>query len=305
MFSVPTSWELTSLVCKLLLYFGAASIAGGSLCLWLYNNDRRQFFEKVIGYIILGAFLGFLGTLVNYFVQVGLINARGLTGMFDWDMASLLLETQLGEVTYMRLTGFAIAFISSLLFSRKAARFPQLPQQSFYRLLLGVHGIAFLLIAFSFTKAGHVSVLTGIARTAVVFHLYAFSAWIGSLFPLLLLTNSTGLNLLQKLMQQFGDNALGIIIILAGTGALMLLELLDNPAELYTTPYGWVFLLKLLLVLVTLSVAVINKLVLVPAIVINASALRLRRSIRIEMVAVTLILIATSYLATIVGPAGH
>jgi len=302
MFSVPTSWELTSLVCKLLLYFGAASIAGGSLCLWLYNNGQRQFFEKVISYIMLGAFLGFLGTLVNYFVQVGLINARGLTGMFDWDMASLLLETQLGEVTYMRLTGFILAFISSLIFFRKAVR---LPQQSFYRLLLGVHGIAFLFVAFSFTKAGHVSVLTGIARTAVVFHLYAFSAWIGSLFPLLLLTNSTGLNLLKKLMQQFGDNALGIVIILAGMGALMLLELLDNPAELYTTPYGWVFLLKLFLVLVTLSVAVINKLVLVPAIVNNASALRLRRSIRVEMVAITLVLIATSYLSTIVGPAGH
>jgi len=254
---------------------------------------------------MLGAFLGFLGTLVNYFVQVGLINARGLTGMFDWDMASLLLETQLGEVTYMRLAGFMIAFISSLLFFRKAVRLPQLPQQSFYRLLLGVHGIAFLLVAFSFTKAGHVSVLTGIARTAVVFHLYAFSAWTGSLFPLLLLTNSTGLNLLQKLMQQFGDNALGIVIILVGAGALMLLELLDNPAELYTTPYGRVFLLKLLLVLVTLSVAVINKLVLVPAIVNNASALRLRRSIRVEMVAVTLLLITASYLSTIVGPAGH
>ena len=302
MFSVPTSWELTSLVCKLLLYFGAASIAGGSLCLWLYNNGKRQYFEKVIGYIMLGAFLGFLGTFVNYFVQVGLINARGLTGMFDWDMASLLLETQLGEVTYMRLTGFILAFISSLIFFRKAVR---LPQQSFYRLLLGVHGIAFLFVAFSFTKAGHVSVLTGIARTAVVFHLYAFSAWIGSLFPLLLLTNSTELNLLKKLMQQFGDNALGIVIILAGMGALMLLELLDNPAELYTTPYGWVFLLKLFLVLVTLSVAVINKLVLVPAIVNNASALRLRRSIRVEMVAITLVLIATSYLSTIVGPAGH
>ena len=302
MFSVPTSWELTSLVCKLLLYFGAASIAGGSLCLWLYNNGKRQFFEKVISYIMLGAFLGFLGTLVNYFVQVGLINARGLTGMFDWDMASLLLETQLGEVTYMRLTGFILAFMSSLIFFRKAVR---LPQQSFYRLLLGVHGIAFLFVAFSFTKAGHVSVLTGISRTAVVFHLYAFSAWIGSLFPLLLLTNSTELNLLKKLMQQFGDNALGIVIILAGMGALMLLELLDNPAELYTTPYGWVFLLKLFLVLVTLSVAVINKLVLVPAIVNNASALRLRRSIRVEMVAITLVLIATSYLSTIVGPAGH
>ena len=302
MFSVPTSWELTSLVCKLLLYFGAASIAGGSLCLWLYNNGKRQFFEKVISYIMLGAFLGFLGTLVNYFVQVGLINARGLTGMFDWDMASLLLETQLGEVTYMRLTGFILAFISSLIFFRKAVR---LPQQSFYRLLLGVQGIAFLFVAFSFTKAGHVSVLTGIARTAVVFHLYAFSAWIGALFPLLLLTNSTELNLLKKLMQQFGDNALGIVIILAGMGALMLLELLDNPAELYTTPYGWVFLLKLFLVLVTLSVAVINKLVLVPAIVNNASALRLRRSIRVEMVAITLVLIATSYLSTIVGPAGH
>lgn len=305
MFLVPTSWELTSLVCKLFLYFGTASMAGGSFCLWLYNDGRPQFFKKVIVYIILGAFLGLLGTAVNYFVQVGLINARGLTGMFDWDMASLLLETQLGEVTSLRLTGFIVALASGLLCFRKTIRLLQPPQQSSYRILLIANSIAFLLIAFSFTKGGHISILSEIARIAIVLHLFAFSTWIGSLFPLLLLTNSTELGLLQRLMRQFGDQALKIVIILAGAGMLMLLELLDSPVELYTTPYGLALSLKLLLVLVTLGAAAINKLVLVPAILNDANPSRLRRSIRIEMLAVTLVLIVTAYFSTIVGPADH
>tara|TARA_B100002049_G_C16083804_1_gene378359 strand:+ start:5886 stop:6728 length:843 start_codon:yes stop_codon:yes gene_type:complete len=280
-------------------------MAGGSFCLWLYNDDRHQFFKKVIVYIILGAFLGLLGTAVNYFVQVGLINARGLTGMFDWDMASLLLETQLGEVTSLRLTGFTVALASGLLCFRKTIRLLQPPQQSSYRILLIANSIAFLLIAFSFTKGGHISILSEIARIAIVLHLFAFSTWIGSLFPLLLLTNSTELGLLQRLMRQFGDQALKIVIILAGAGMLMLLELLDSPVELYTTPYGLALSLKLLLVLVTLGAAAINKLVLVPAILNDANPSRLRRSIRIEMLAVTLVLIVTAYFSTIVGPADH
>jgi|TARA_B100001179_G_scaffold79184_1_gene55890 putative copper resistance protein D len=280
-------------------------MAGGSFCLWLYNDGRRQFFKKVIVYIILGAFLGLLGTAVNYFVQVGLINARGLTGMFDWDMASLLLETQLGEVTSLRLTGFIVALASGLLCFRKTIRLLQPPQQSSYRILLIANSIAFLLIAFSFTKGGHISILSEIARIAIVLHLFAFSTWIGSLFPLLLLTNSTELGLLQRLMRQFGDQALKIVIILAGAGMLMLLELLDSPVELYTTPYGLALSLKLLLVLVTLGAAAINKLVLVPAILNDANPSRLRRSIRIEMLAVTLVLIVTAYFSTIVGPADH
>tara|TARA_B100001167_G_scaffold32823_2_gene18043 strand:+ start:6220 stop:7062 length:843 start_codon:yes stop_codon:yes gene_type:complete len=280
-------------------------MAGGSFCLWLYNDGRRQFFKKVIVYIILGALLGLLGTAVNYFVQVGLINARGLTGMFDWDMASLLLETQLGEVTSLRLTGFTVALASGLLCFRKTIRLLQPPQQSSYRILLIANSIAFLLIAFSFTKGGHISILSEIARIAIVLHLFAFSTWIGSLFPLLLLTNSTELGLLQRLMRQFGDQALKIVIILAGAGMLMLLELLDSPVELYTTPYGLALSLKLLLVLVTLGAAAINKLVLVPAILNDANPSRLRRSIRIEMLAVTLVLIVTAYFSTIVGPADH
>ncbi|MEE3301227.1 MAG: CopD family protein [Pseudomonadota bacterium] len=280
-------------------------MAGGSFCLWLYNDGRPQFFKKVIVYIILGAFLGLLGTAVNYFVQVGLINARGLTGMFDWDMASLLLETQLGEVTSLRLIGFIVALASGLLCFRKTIRLLQPPQQSSYRILLIANSIAFLLIAFSFTKGGHISILSEIARIAIVLHLFAFSTWIGSLFPLLLLTNSTELGLLQRLMRQFGDQALKIVIILAGAGMLMLLELLDSPVELYTTPYGLALSLKLLLVLVTLGAAAINKLVLVPAILNDANPSRLRRSIRIEMLAVTLVLIVTAYFSTIVGPADH
>ena len=236
---------------------------------------------------------------------MGLINARGLTGMFDWNMASLLLETQLGDVTSLRLTGFILALASGLLFFRKTVRLIQPPQQSAYRILLIANSIAFLLIAFSFTKGGHISILSEIARIAIVLHLFAFSTWIGSLFPLLLLTNSTQMGLLQRLMRQFGDQALKIVVVLAGAGMLMLLELLDSPVELYTTPYGLALSMKLLLVLVTLGAAATNKLVLVPAILNEVNPSRLRRSIRIEILAATLVLIVTAYLSTIVGPADH
>jgi len=42
MLMLPTSWEIATLACKLLFYFGAASAVGGSLCLQLYNDGSRS-----------------------------------------------------------------------------------------------------------------------------------------------------------------------------------------------------------------------------------------------------------------------
>ena len=296
-----SSWELASLVCKLLVYFGAASIAGGSLCLRLYSDGHRQTVHTLLVYINLGAMLGFQAVLANFFIQVGLVNDDGLAAMFDWSMASLLLDTQLGDVTFFRLAGFVAVILSNWLFLRKARQLNQPPDRIS---LLILHGVALLAVAFSFTLAGHVSVLSITARVAVILHFSAFACWIGSLFPLLLLTRSVDLEFMHWTMRRFGNNALVIVLILAVAGVLMLIEVIASPSEFVTTAYGLSLLLKLGLVLTILGVAGLNKRLLVPAIISESSGAKLRKSIRVEMAVATLILLLTAYFSTIIGPDG-
>ncbi|MDA1369555.1 MAG: CopD family protein [Proteobacteria bacterium] len=305
MFVVPTAWELASLVCKLLLYFGTASIAGGSLSLRLYNDGSRKSVNSLLLYIMAGALLGFQGVLANFFIQVGLINDSGLSGMFDWSMASLLLGAQLGDVTIFRLAGFVLVILSTLFYLRKAQHLIQPPSQAFFGALLILHGVVLIAIAFSFTLAGHVSVLGVVPRFAIIVHTLAFSVWIGALIPLLLLTASTDLDLLQRLLKRFGDHAIAVLLALAGAGVLMLLSLLETPGQLLSSAYGLALLVKLIMVALIVGIAGLNKLVFVPAILRQGHAASLRNSIRVEILVATLILMLTAYLSTIVGPPGH
>ena len=85
----------------------------------------------------------------------------------------------------------------------------------------------------------------------------------------------------------------------------MLYELLESPMDLLTTDYGLALLLKLCLVLVVLTVAAMNKLIIVPILLSSGSTARLQTSIRLELAVAAGILLVTSFLSTIVGPAGH
>ncbi|MDC3196788.1 CopD family protein [Gammaproteobacteria bacterium] len=136
-------------------------------------------------------------------------------------------------------------------------------------------------------------------------HFIAFALWIGCLYPFLQLSKSTSLEILQKTLKRFGDNAIAILSILFLAGILMSWELLDSPFDLINTGYGVVLLVKLVLVAAILAVAAINKLVLVPSMLASVSISRLQTSIRVELAIALAILIVTSYLSTVVGPASH
>ena len=303
MATVPGAWELAGLVCKLLFYFGAASLAGGTLCLWRYSDGSRRTVNRNLFYIAVGAFLGFQGTFINFLVQVGLINARGLTGMFDWDMAALLLDTALGDATLFRLAGFAVAFVTGLFSLYKISQLRRPPALGFYRLLNSVNLCAFLLLIMSFRFAGHISILGVIAKLAIAVHFFAFAAWIGSLYPLLVVCAGEDLQTLRGIMQRFGRDAVAIVTALIIAGGLMLLELFGSVAELFATSYGIAFLVKLVLVVVILLIAALNKFRLTPSIQRQGNSRALQRSIRMEMAVALLILMVTSYFSTIVGPA--
>ena len=302
---LPNNWELASLLCKLLLYLAAASVAGGSFCLWQFSDGRRISVYHNLSYMMIGAIVGFQAVLINFFIQVGSLNDSGLGGMFDWNIASILLGTSLGEVTFYRLGAFVWVLLAILFYLRKL-RFSTQPFSLIqYRRLVTVFALPFLFVANTLRVSGHVSVLSTFSQLAIVLHFSAFALWIGSLYPLLLLSRSTDKEYLRFGMQRFGDLAIGIVAVLFVAGALMAWQLIGSFDALLHTSYGQALLLKLLLVLGLLGIAGINKLLLVPGLSTADGASKLGASIRYEMLAATLVLIVTAYFSTIIGPAGH
>lgn len=305
MFTLPSIWELASLLAKLLLYVGAFSIAGGCLTAWRYSNGNRALLFSNFSYIFIGAVIGFHGVLLGFLVQVGLINDRGLPGMIDWGMISILLDTGLGDVTLVRLLAFVLAGASSVIILKKLQRAnidlknPRIQRFFLWQLA------ALIALAFSQRITGHVSVLSPVAQVSIVFHFIAFALWIGCLYPFLQLSQSLDLETLQKTLKRFGSDAIIILCMLFLGGALMLYELLESPMALINTDYGLALLAKLLVVLIILGVAALNKLIIVPVLVSSGSASKLQSSIRYELAIAVTILVVTSYLSTIVGPAGH
>ncbi|MDC3196787.1 hypothetical protein OAU36_03530, partial [Gammaproteobacteria bacterium] len=55
MFSLPDNWEMASLLAKLLLYFAAFSIAGGSLAALRYSNGSRATLFSNFSTVFVGA----------------------------------------------------------------------------------------------------------------------------------------------------------------------------------------------------------------------------------------------------------
>ena len=305
MFILPGIWELASLLAKLLLYVGAFSIAGGSLSAWRYSNADRALLFSNFSYIFVGTVIGFHGALLGFLVQVGLINDSGLPGMFDWGMISILLDTGLGDVTLLRLLAFILAGISSVIVLKKLQSSKIDLKNPLVRLLFLLQLIALLTLAFSHRITGHVSVLSLVAQISIVMHFAAFALWIGCLYPFLQLSRSVDIDVLEKTLKRFGNNAIVIVFALLLGGGLMVYELFESPMALINSDYGLALLLKLTLVLVILGVAAMNKLMLVPVLISSGSIVKLQRSIRYELAIAVAILVATSYLSTIVGPAEH
>ena len=106
------TWDLALQLGKLLQYPGIASLAGGTVCLLFYRDDRRQTLIVITAYIGLCCLIGFNAALLSFLFQVGASSGTGLAGMFDLDMARLLLGFEIGDATLLRLSGFLLPVIA-------------------------------------------------------------------------------------------------------------------------------------------------------------------------------------------------
>ena len=296
-------WELAIQLARLLEYLGIAGLAGGTVCLLFYRDERRRTIVALSAYIGLCGLLGFNGALFAFLFQVGMTSGSGIGGMFDLAMARMLLGFESGTAALLRLGGFLAATIACAAFAIRLG--DRLPPQSRFRLLGAVHALALLSALWSFTITGHIAVLGPLEKTAIVLHMLAAGVWVGAFLPLLYLClggergASGGL---ARTMWDFGSLAGYCLALLFAAGLILALGLFRTPGELIGTPYGLTLLIKLALVGSLLLVAVGNRFVLVPKMLAGAGPAALARAIRIEILIAAAILVVTSYLATRVGP---
>ncbi|MCK9512334.1 MAG: copper resistance protein CopC/CopD [Pigmentiphaga sp.] len=210
---------------------------------------------------------------------------NGLHGLDMLDLALTALATlppwlaaagtAAGATAMMTVLALMLGIIAGRMTPRRAA---------------GLAALAILAMAAGFTWSGHASSAPPdwVARPAVWAHAIAVAAWLGSFWPLLALSGPGGLATLER-FSRFAPAVVGGIVI---SGAALVALQLDSPADLVTTPYGRLLLLKLALVAGLLGVGADNRYRWTRAALGGEARAqrRLRRNVIVEIVLATLIL---------------
>ena len=204
-----------------------------------------------------------------------------------------------------RAVGFAIWIGSGLFFYQTMVQQTRAPRRLFYQRLFAVNAFGFIFLLLSFRFGGHVSVQSLSLQFALAVHFTMFALWIGALYPLLTISRTEQVAELKVSLERFSKHAVLIVSLLLLSGLTMMLSLIHSMAELFTTAYGVALTLKILLVIGLLGIAAVNKLIIVPRLLLQADAAHFQRSVRVEIAVAVILLLLTAYLSTALGPAMH
>ena len=209
-----------------------------------------------------------------------------LQSAVDPFMVNIALSSKAGQAVLVLFSGFLIVFLWISFFQKQ--NFP-----------LGVVG--FILILLSFSVYGH-STINGLSsQLLIVLHLGAISFWVGSFLPLRYSTlGKVKEENLFQIAHRFGVYAVYYIGVLLISGLTLGTILVGGIDQLLNSDYGKAFLLKLAFVTTLLGIGAINKFRLVPKLKNNSfsNAIKLRKSINVEIGILFIILIISSLLTT-------
>jgi len=285
---MPDIWEISSILAKWLLYTGltgATGIAMVRLTFWSHVKplDARlhRFSLSLAGVALTAAILSFL--------LRGAALTGDIAGMVDRDMLGLLWTTSVGDTFIYRLAG-VILIIAGL----------YLPVIGAWVSLAG--GVVAL---WSFSQIGHIPDLeqTGI-RLLLLLHLLGVSFWVGILAPLHWLARDPEyLEIAANLGDHFGVLASVIVTVLVVAGGLMAWLILGSLSLIFTSAYGLALVGKVTLVALLLGLAAANKLRFIPGMKAGKqqAANHLVRSIELEIIVITSVLVATATLTSVLS----
>lgn len=294
-------WPTLIFLFKWVAYVGTAAALGGPLSLLLFFRQSARA-PRVIAYISAGCGIGALAAVANFFVQVGSFAEQGMRGMVDVTYINLLWQSDARTSLLAKLLGFSLITVSSWSIGRISHPVVWRQYRALLTGLLLVLGMAS--VAASYQYVGHAADASALARLAVFVHVLAMGFWIGSLYPLWLACRSRDAVELQAIMDRFSTIAVYVVAVLVVVGAALVIILVGDLFNLFTTDYGKVLLTKLALVCVLLVIAATNKWMWTPRLQQGATFSRyLLIAVGIEMIVALLTLLATAFMTTVTGPA--
>ena len=209
-----------------------------------------------------------------------------LQSAFDPLMINIALSSKAGQSVLVLFFGFLFVLLWISLFQNQ-------------RPIPGILGFA--LILSSFSLYGHSTINGFSSQLLIVLHLGAISFWVGSFLPLRYSTQGKieEENLFQ-IAHQFGVYAVYYIGVLLITGLTLGTILVGGIEQLVTYDYGKAFLFKLFFTATLLGIGALNKFRLVPQLKNNnlSHAIKLRKSINVEISILFIILVISSLLTT-------
>lgn len=284
-----SGWDLGAVAAKALVYAATLGACGGVFFLRYENgalSDSQR--ARIRGFIGAQLMISALFTLIRILLLTGSMSGS-LAGMFDRDMARMILEAGEGTAGCLRLAGLALA--AAALSGNRRLQVPA---------LLGA-GLA----ASSFAWVGHVHALQPVVPATLLsaVHLIGVAFWVGALLPLLWCTRGE-VRKVAAVAKRFGSAAVIVVSLLAMAGFGLLWMLSAGQAEFWSSVYGTMIAVKLLLVMLLLSAAALNKLSLTPKLASGdaRAIVMLRRSIQLEIFVAALILLVTAAFTSLLGP---
>ena len=279
-------WALLAILAKAAGYATALVAMGGPLFIAVFRFAPEDVLRLTRKLAVIAALLGLAVLALRFGIRSARISGMGLEGAVDPMMLGLVWDSPLGTAALWR--GAGELLILAVLIERTIGLMAS---------LLGA-----LLVAVSYTLVGHSLgdprwLLAGLVGV----HLLAGAFWIGALAPLHRAADRTGG---AALLHRFGRIASGTVAVLVFAGLTFAWLMIGSFNGLFETAYGWTLIAKIGVVTALLGLAAKNKLQLVPALSSGepSASGRLRRSIRMEIIAVALILLATATLTSITTP---
>jgi putative copper resistance protein D len=285
-----SGWDAAAVCAKALTYAATLGAAGGIFFLShsgnLLHEAQRSRIRSLIGALLVASALASCARILLSAASM----SGELAGMFDSGLARMILGAGEGRATGIRMAGLALAALAILLGSR-------------FRMLALIGAI---MASISFAGIGHVHALPASAAPSLLLalHLLCAAFWLGALGPLLIAARDGNDLQIALLASRFGKLALGVVALLLGAGLSLLWILIGAAAPFWDSDYGRMMAVKLLVVVVLLGTAAVNKLYLTPKL-LNGHAtaiIQFRRSVQAEMVSGALILLITATFTTVSGP---
>jgi len=281
---MPDIWGLSSILAKWLLYTGLTGATGITMVRLVFWSHVKPLDARLRRFSLILAGVALTAAILSFLIR-GAALTGDIAGMVDREMLGLLWTTSVGEAFAYRLAGVFL-IIAGL----------YLPAIGAWFSLVG--GVVAL---WSFTQIGHIPDLeqTGV-RLLLLLHLLGVSFWVGILAPLHWLARDPEyLEIAANLGDHFGVMASGIVAVLVLAGGLMAWLILGSVSLLFTSSYGLVLVIKVTLVALLLGLAAANKLRFIPGMKAGKqqAANHLVRSIELEFIVITSVLIATATLS--------